>query len=123
MRRCKHCDKPAELKGYRDLGNLGTEITCGRCYALSNDIISLTKNKFKEGDEYWTISDGEEATIINSCWDDQSEELRSNPNYDPRTFRDKEDAVRYLYALGYDYAVLYDFRDNVKRNILLTVTT
>jgi hypothetical protein len=47
---------------------------------------------FKEGDDYWTIEDGE---IIWSCWDDVSEEMHDkNPNKE--YFITKESAINYL---------------------------
>ena len=47
---------------------------------------------FKEGDDYYTIEDGE---VIKSCWDEISEELyRANP--DRRLFAKESVALMYL---------------------------
>ena len=52
------------------------------------------KNKypFNEGDDYWTIENGE---VVWSCWDDISEELfDENPN--KKTFKSKEEAEQFI---------------------------
>jgi hypothetical protein len=47
---------------------------------------------FNEGNDYWTIEDGE---IIWSCWDDVSEEMHDkNPNKE--YFMTKESAINHL---------------------------
>lgn len=47
---------------------------------------------FSEGDDYWTIEDGE---VVWSCWDEQSEELyRENP--DKEYFETEEEAINSL---------------------------
>lgn len=48
---------------------------------------------FEEGDDYWTIEDGE---VVWSCWDDVSEELfRENP--DKEYFETEEEAIKSLF--------------------------
>ena len=52
------------------------------------------KNKypFNEGDDYWTIKNGE---VVWSCWDDISEELfDEKPN--KKTFKSKEEAEQFI---------------------------
>lgn len=51
-----------------------------------------TKYPFEEGDDYWTIEDGE---VVWSCWDNISEELfRENP--DKEYFETEEEAKNSL---------------------------
>jgi len=46
---------------------------------------------FNEGDDYWTIEDGE---VIWSCWDDVSEEIHDE-NPDKEYFKSEEEAESY----------------------------
>tara|TARA_R110001592_G_C12678350_1_gene704339 strand:+ start:39 stop:494 length:456 start_codon:yes stop_codon:yes gene_type:complete len=53
---------------------------------------------FEEGNDYWTIEDGE---VIWSCWDDVSEEMHDkNPNKE--YFITKESAINHLKELEMD---------------------
>lgn len=45
---------------------------------------------FEEGDDYWTIEDGK---IVQSCWDEQSEELHTD---DKVYFSSEDEAKEYL---------------------------
>jgi len=47
---------------------------------------------FNEGNDYWTIEDGE---VIWSCWDDVSEEMHDN-NPNKEYFMTKESAINHL---------------------------
>jgi hypothetical protein len=48
---------------------------------------------FDEGDEYWTIEDGQ---IVWSCWDSESEELYDK-NPDMQLFETKQEAIQSLW--------------------------
>lgn len=66
-------------------------------YLLAEDKEKITefciKYPFSEGDDYWTVEDGE---VVWSCWDDISEELfRENP--DKEYFETEEEAINSLY--------------------------
>lgn len=82
MVECKYCNNPATMKGYRERnGQTSSEVVCYRCNDLTNEAIDKLnkdyKYPFEEGDDYWTIEDGE---VIWSCWDEQSEILHDeNP--------------------------------------------
>ena len=53
---------------------------------------SGVKYPFKEGDDYWTIENGE---VIKSCWDHESEELyRENPHQ--MYYQTEKDAINFL---------------------------
>tara|TARA_R100000781_G_scaffold16214_2_gene13347 strand:+ start:269 stop:676 length:408 start_codon:yes stop_codon:yes gene_type:complete len=57
---------------------------------------------FREGDSYWTVhyaEDSHQYHIIESCWDDVSEEkFMENP--DKILFRTKFDAIKHLKTIG-----------------------
>jgi hypothetical protein len=50
------------------------------------------KYPFNEGDDYWTIEDGE---VVWSCWDDVSEELYDETP-DKKYYSTEEDATKAL---------------------------
>tara|TARA_R100000951_G_scaffold93126_1_gene81654 strand:- start:31 stop:570 length:540 start_codon:yes stop_codon:yes gene_type:complete len=59
--------------------------------AVVEFIKEYKKYPFNEGDDYYTIEDGE---VIWSCWDDESEEMHDeNPN--KQYFRTKKEAENY----------------------------
>ena len=67
-------------------------------YGLSGEVydVRLKKYPFNEGDDYWTVENGE---VVWSCWDDVSEELfDENPN--KKTFKSEEEAIGFLNKTG-----------------------
>ena len=55
-------------------------------------MIDYNKYPFNEGDDYYTIEDGE---IIWSCWDDVSEQMH-NDNTNKQYFKLYIDALHYI---------------------------
>ena len=55
-------------------------------------MIDYNKYPFNEGDDYYTIEDGE---IIWSCWDDVSEQMH-NDNPNKQYFKLYIDALHYI---------------------------
>ena len=110
--RCCHCGNEAHTVSYRNVdGCTGKEVTCSECMRLPNEILSLLKRRFMEGDEYWSlITNVTPAVVLNSCWDDISEELLEDDACDHRYFSTSEDAVKYLNALGLEHIVIEDYR-------------
>ena len=69
------------------------------------ELENLKCNNFKEGDEYWTLDIvNDELTLLNSVWDDVSEELEeADPNR--YKFRYLAYAIEFLKLLGRLYKV------------------
>lgn len=58
---------------------------------IAEFIKECKKYPFNEGDDYYTIEDGE---VIWSCWDEMSEELH-NDNPNKQYFKTKKEAENY----------------------------
>ena len=85
------------------------------------ELDNLKGNNFKEGDEYWTLENvNGELTLLNSTWDDVSEELdEADPNR--YKFRYLAYAIIFLKLIGIEYINYVDFRKANTMNINLTL--
>ena len=75
------CDKPASMC----CGGCYVTVKCDRC----NGSGKVIEYPFEEGDTYYTIEDED---IVESCWDEQSEELYSESKM---YFSNIDDALDY----------------------------
>lgn len=114
--RCYHCNNQAETKSYREIdGVTGKEVTCRRCMFTNNDIVLLTRSRFEEGDEYWSIDmtpDQEHIIVLNSCWDDVSEEILDNERF--ATLADAKKWIKAMYDVS--HVLVSDYR-NARRMV------
>jgi hypothetical protein len=70
----------------------------------------MKKYPFKEGDDYYTIEDGD---IVHSCWDDISEELYTP---DKKYFSSEEEARKFINKELFPklVTILKDIQNDVK---------
>lgn len=72
------------------------------------------KNKelfpFAEGENYWTIEEGDTFQTIMSCWDDQSEELHTLGMNDGVYYSTLEDVIAIAIKHGYEEIIVHDYR-------------
>jgi len=74
--------------GYFDDGLISNDIEVR--YQAVVEFIKEHKYPFNEGDEYWTLEDGD---LVWSIWDDASEDMHDeNPN---RKYFTEEEAIKY----------------------------
>tara|TARA_R110000868_G_scaffold178631_1_gene418396 strand:+ start:327 stop:602 length:276 start_codon:yes stop_codon:yes gene_type:complete len=81
------------------------------------------KFPFNEGDDYFTIeylNFGVHADIIQSCWDDQSEEIHTD---DSVYFATVEDALNSLASEGIEFVKYYNFTDLKPSKLYLNADT
>ena len=75
-----------------DIRELCISGTCGKCFDEIFADVEENRYPFSEGDDYWTIENGEP---IWSCWDDQSE-LFHDENPNNQYFKSKKEAVNWI---------------------------
>jgi hypothetical protein len=59
-------------------------------FLVSEDTENMPKYPFSEGDDYYTIEDGE---VISSCWDDISEQWHTS---DRKYFATEQEAIKHI---------------------------
>ena len=118
-RKCKYCNKTAEMLGYRDNnGCVSKEAVCELCNYLTTEVLSLKSTPFlmEEGKDYWAIEkvDSDCPHLVFSCWDAESLVIGNKD-----IFTDFESGKKYLKAIGKEKIEHFDFRERDSEILIL----